>query len=107
SPCLKTISLDSVTTVRSQPVHLGRYVRRWIAAGVERVMIPNTSLGVESVIAIAMALCDTYRSSRFVLYIADGSLIMASYAALLDALATCSNVTLEVFERRPLMRQEI
>ncbi|KDO25794.1 hypothetical protein SPRG_09089 [Saprolegnia parasitica CBS 223.65] len=94
SPCLKTISLDAVATVRSQPVHLGRYVRRWIAAGVERVTIPNTSLGVESVIAIAMALCDTYRSSRFVLYIGDGSIIMASYAAL----ATCSNVTLEVFE---------
>ncbi|EQC39015.1 hypothetical protein SDRG_03967 [Saprolegnia diclina VS20] len=59
SPYLKSISLDSVATVKSKPVHVGRLVRRWITAGIERVTIPSGSMGAESVIAVAMALCDT------------------------------------------------
>ncbi|EQC35341.1 hypothetical protein SDRG_07053 [Saprolegnia diclina VS20] len=97
SPRLETIWLNNCDTVSSKPVLFGRYLRRWIAAGVTSVTLESCELNEPSVIAIAAALCDAHRASPFELNFGGSTERLRDewYEVLLEALATCTGVSIQ------------
>ncbi|KDO18558.1 hypothetical protein SPRG_16110 [Saprolegnia parasitica CBS 223.65] len=95
SSCLATVALNMCDKVCSKPAPFGHYLRRWIAGGITTVMLKICEWNAKSIFAVASSLCNTRRSSPFLLWLDVDTMRLESFQVLLEALVTCTGVSIQ------------